>query len=765
MTKQKRKINAKKLWLIVILISIILVPAFYGFTYLKSYWNNSVTINKVPIAVVNLDQSYTKDGKTYDIGNTLITNLKGNNSLDWKFVNYNQAKEGVYGDKYFAMIVIPKDFSEKIANATTDGFKKPKIDFYQNQGKNYIFSEISGIGVDQVVQTISESISKSVSNVLVQTIYKSKDGFKTAADGSSKLVNGINKLSDGSKSLVSGMGKLLDGSQSLSTGVSKLSSGSNTLESGIDKLYGGSNTLIDGVSKLSDGSKSLVSGATKLQGGSSSLVNGVSKLENGSNSLVSGINSLSSGSKTLNSGAKQLASASSSLASGMNSLHSGASQIQEGQAGISKEMAVLKELIASGNTQKASALLNQMSEQNAKLEAGMSSLSSGIKKANSGAMEISGGANNLSGGLSKLNSGINSAKAGANQLNGGLASAKNGAIALNSGISELSNGAKALNGGLSQVSTGASALNNGLNSARGGVSELSNGLKSVGSGVGTLNSAISSAKTGASTLSTGLVSANTGATDLNNGLESGYKNLNDNVTFTAAQMSDFIANPVILNTIAINPVASYGEGFAPYFMGIALFVGAMYAYYMVSALSRKFEGSFTRRFIKMYIIGAILCILQALVMSAIIYYGLGVHTSTPLWFFGVNIITTIALFSLMNGLHYIITPIMKGALVVIMVLQFTACGGSYPVQVMPAFYNMIHPFLILSYGVDTMRMAISGINYSIFYKDLGILVLFIVGSLIIGYAVGYIKTHITHKRVLKERSELIEEKEAYNQYV
>jgi putative membrane protein len=848
--QKKKKINAKKLWLIIILISIVLVPAFYGFTYLKSYWTNGTTINQVPIAVVNLDQPYTKDGKTYDVGSTVINNLKTNTTLGWKFVSYKEGEEGLYGSKYYAMLVIPKDFSKEIADATTDGFKKPKIDFYQNQGKNYIFSQISGMGAEQVKQSVSQSISKSVSSVLVETIYKSKDGFKTASDGASQLETGVNKLSNGSKSLVSGMTKLEDGSENLGAGVNKLSggseqlvsgvnklsngstqlvgglnklsSGSETLVGGVNKLQGGSKELVGGVSKLQGGSESLVGGVSKLQGGSETLINGVSKLQGGSQklvngvnelkggsqSLVSGIKKLSNGSQSLENGAQKLQDGSQNLVNGMQKLKAGAGQVAQGQAGISKEMEALKGLLAAGQTKEANALLARIAEQNKQLQQGVSSLSSGISNASTGAKELNGGVSTLNGGISSLHSGISKAASGANALNGGLssvgagASALNsglgqvseganalnsglgqvsqganalnsglgqvsqGANALNSGLGQVSEGANALNGGLGQVSEGANSLNTGLDSAKSGANALNSGLKTVGSGVSTLNNGLKSAGSGASELNNGLDSAKSGVSKLSSGLKSGYNNLNDNVTFTAAQMSEFISNPVVLNTITINPVSSYGEGFAPYFMCIGLWVGVMYVYFMVSALSRKFKGSFLKRFGKMYAIGITLSVLQALILTTVAYFGLGMQAVSLGWLYGVVTITSIAIFSLMNGLHYIMAPIMKGALVVIMVLQFTACGGSYPVLVMPTFYQAIHPFLILSYGVNSIRMALSGINYDLFYKYIGILVLFIVASTLIGYIVGYTKNHITHRRILKEKeSELIDEKEAFNQFV
>ncbi|MGL5614745.1 MAG: YhgE/Pip family protein [Sarcina sp.] len=737
MEKQKKKLNGKTLWLISILVGVLLIPSFYSFMYLKSYWNNGTAINKVPIAVVNLDTPYSKDGKSYDIGQSIINNLKTNKTLNWQFVDYNQGKSGVYGTKYYAMIVIPKDFSEEIANATTDGFKKPKIDFYQNQGKNFVFSEISGSAAQTISTTVAQSISKSVSNVLVQTIYQTKDGFKSAASGATELQSGINKLETGSSSLNNGMTKLEGGTTKLANGVDKLQNGSTELVSGVDKLQNGSSTLSNGVSALAQGSEKLTNGVTKLQNGSSSLVTGMNKLSGGANALQSGVSKLQNGA--------------SNLSNGIEKLEAGSSSLAQGQAGITEELQELNQLISKGDTTAAQSLSAKIAAQSNALKEGMYSLNSGLSTAGNGANSISSGLGSLGTGVNSLSTGIASATNGASALNSGINTVSTGMRSLNSGLGTASVGAKAITSGLSSVGTGASALNSGLNSTSTGVSSLSNGL--------------TSAKSGATELTTGLQSANSGANKLTSGLNSGYNTLNQNVTFTAEQMSNFISNPVNLNTIVINPVSSYGEGFTPYFSCIGLWVGAMYTYFVVSALSRKFKGSFAKRFTRMYLIGTVLCILQGLLMSVIIRYGLGLHPTNTAWFYIVNILTAVAIYSFMNGLHYIITPIMKAALMVFMVLEFTSCGGSYPIVMLPSFFKFVSHFGILTYSVSSMRMAISGIDYSVFYCDLFIIVLILIFSVIIGFLVGYLRNHITHKRVLRQQSEFIGKEETFNPYV
>ncbi|GAB2959620.1 hypothetical protein GCM10023080_019430 [Streptomyces pseudoechinosporeus] len=43
-----------------------------------------------------------------------------------------------------------------------------------------------------------------------------------------------------------------------------------------------------------------------------------------------------------------------------------------------------------------------------------------------------------------------------------------------------------------------------------------------------------------------------------------------------------------------------------------------------------------------------------------------------------------------------------------LMLQLTSAGGPYPVQTSPAFFNVIHPFLPMTYVVDALRKLITG---------------------------------------------------------
>jgi putative membrane protein len=68
------------------------------------------------------------------------------------------------------------------------------------------------------------------------------------------------------------------------------------------------------------------------------------------------------------------------------------------------------------------------------------------------------------------------------------------------------------------------------------------------------------------------------------------------------------------------------------------------------------------------------------------------------------------------------------------VLQISSSGGTFPVQVMPPFFQAIHPFLPFTYAISMMQEAVGGTIWEIVWKDLSILGVFAALALLIGLA-------------------------------
>lgn len=93
--------------LIVVLIAVVVIPSIYTTLFLGSMWDPYGNLEKLPVAVVNLDQPVEYEGDTLNIGEDLVEKLKENEELDFSFVDKTTAKDGLTNGDYYMVITIP----------------------------------------------------------------------------------------------------------------------------------------------------------------------------------------------------------------------------------------------------------------------------------------------------------------------------------------------------------------------------------------------------------------------------------------------------------------------------------------------------------------------------------------------------------------------------------------------------------------------------------------------------------------------------------
>ncbi|MFP3361376.1 ABC transporter permease, partial [Planococcus sp. SIMBA_143] len=72
----------------------------------------------------------------------------------------------------------------------------------------------------------------------------------------------------------------------------------------------------------------------------------------------------------------------------------------------------------------------------------------------------------------------------------------------------------------------------------------------------------------------------------------------------------------------------------------------------------------------------------------------------------------------------------KALVIVLLVLQIAGSGGTYPVVLLPEFFQVIHPFLPFSYAIDLMREAVGGIVWDRVLHDILFLGIFGIAAII-----------------------------------
>lgn len=215
--------------------AIIIVPLLYSLCYLAAFWDPYSRLKSLPVAVVNNDAGWQKDGSQVNYGDKVVNKLKTNNDLGWHFTNQNNAFTGVKGKKYYAVFVIPKDFSEKILSAKDGKPEKPIIIYTANEKRNFIAAQINNKAALVLKTDIMKDITDEYTKITFDNLYDVKDGFKAASDGSGDLKNALSQAKDGSGKLKDGLGTLDGSIPDLKNGIGQLDTGGKALSDGMGK--------------------------------------------------------------------------------------------------------------------------------------------------------------------------------------------------------------------------------------------------------------------------------------------------------------------------------------------------------------------------------------------------------------------------------------------------------------------------------------------------------------------------------------------------
>ncbi|GAB3955873.1 hypothetical protein GCM10027614_66470 [Micromonospora vulcania] len=214
---------------------------------------------------------------------------------------------------------------------------------------------------------------------------------------------------------------------------------------------------------------------------------------------------------------------------------------------------------------------------------------------------------------------------------------------------------------------------------------------------------------GAGELASGLTRLGGGAGDLADGLAAGEWKIPgyDDTDARAGVLGD----PVSLDRSARHPAGSYGVGFAPYFLGLALWVGAMITYMVLRPVNRRHVMSGApawRVALASWLPAAAVGLAQAGVLFAVVTLALGLDPVRPAATLGLLALVSLTFTTIMQWLGAQLGPAGRLAALALLMLQLTSSGGTYPVQTSPGFFQAIHPWLPMSYVVAGLRHTING---------------------------------------------------------
>ncbi|OPJ64578.1 YhgE/Pip domain-containing protein [Clostridium oryzae] len=621
---------------------------------------------------------------------------------------------------------------------------------------------------------------------------KLKNGINSAQDGDDKLNSGLINADDGAKNLGNGIDKLNNGSRTAASGAWQLNSGIKQFmdlaltpaSKGISSLNGGlNNQLLPAMKKIKDGSASLADGLYKAGGGADKLLKGSDSLSEAvmkENGLSDGALTLTKSGNKLTKAATKLSQGAKKIAIGIPALSGGASEVSDGvneyitsvqqsqktlsdavnsyfmpylqshklvfaDDNIQKFIQVLKTVNENASSKETIQKVNELRDGAASeakyiktLETGTKDFTAGVEQYAKGASEYAAGATKFANGAGQYASGASNYASGAVKLAAGLKPAIKGAVALKDGSNKLyigmngdfKNGLLKLDNSMPKVKSSANKIYSASGKLAKGIDTISSGTDKLNSGSKLLITGLDKLKDGSSDLSNGLNDLSDGSSKLNNKLEKGYNKIDGKLINSSSVMSKFISDPLHMKKVALNPIPNYGKGFAPYFIALSLWVGAIMMFFVIKDdVDDDLKGSAVSIVFGKYITFTLLGILQALVVSTVVL-SLGLHPYSLGMYYLTNIYMAMVFVAIVQTLIFLLGDGGRIIALALLILQLTSCAGTFALEVVPKFFKVLNPLMPFTYTVAASREVIAGINWPTLFQNYLVLAVFMVVFLV-----------------------------------
>ncbi|MGE6489019.1 YhgE/Pip family protein [Paenisporosarcina sp. NPDC076898] len=702
MIKQEFLNIVKNRKLLIPILAVLFIPVLYAGMFLWAFWDPYEQLNELPVAIVNEDAGAELDGEHITVGKDVTEKLVDSQQFHFVEVSKKQGEEALKNQDYYMVIEIPSNFSQHATTLLDEQPEKLMIEYKPNEGFNFLSAQIGDTAVERIRAEVNKQVVASYSEKLFASITKMGTGYGEAADGAEKLSDGADKLSSGAtdlqgylEQLASGSVQLADGSTELASGTEKASNGATELETGLGKLSEGASQLQQGAGKAADGAGQLQNGVASYTQGVAKVSTGLKKANENEQHLVEAMRQLQQGATMTNQSVGKLAGGSTQVTAGLESL----------------------------SDQMAPILSSLPAEQQTALKAALEQLKQGSSQVSQGLGELQGGTEQLSGGMSQAASGAENLAAGHQELAKGLSTLTQSSEALNTGATSIATGTDT-------ISTKLGDLKNGLTSASTGSKELSSGLQQLVQGSNKLTS-------GTSQLASKSGELAAGSTQLVDGtvkLAEGTSTLQGKLAAASAEASEVDANddtidmassPVGVSKSAVNHVPNYGTGFAPYFLSLGLFVGALLisiVFPLVQTAITPTSG-FAWATSKMTVLG-IVGVVQALIAVAILLFGLGLEPVNLGWFIATAIMTSFTYLAIVQLLVSVLGDSGRFVAIIILILQLTTSAGTFPLELIPKPLQIFNQWLPMTYSVQGFKAAISSTDVAFIQWNIGILLAF-----------------------------------------
>lgn len=691
---------------LIVAVGLVIVPTLYAWFNIAGSWDPYGNTGNLKVAVANSDDGYMSDliPVRVNIGDTVVSALRENDQLDWRFVSESDAVEGVRSGEYYAAVVIPENFSSRMMTVFSSDAEHAEIVYYENQKANAIAPRVTDKAASTVRQQIDETFAKTISDVGLATtssLLEFMDGDQIAAYAgnlSGTLAGAITTLRDASGSVDEFAG-LLQSSTGLLDSTSDLLASAGTANKDAEALVGDAKTGLSGMHDALDAAVAAINQSLKDSAGDyDAAAKAIDEAFGTADAHVS---------LTVT----QLRDASADVAKR-------ASDMRDVQDNI---LAVERDVEGSDLPEKLKAELVQKIDIVANTVGNVANQQELLAK-------------HLSDAAASLETGAADARAKAQAVKDGIAEAK-GSIG---GVKDSYNAT--LKQQISDLSDAVADV------ARRG-SDMADDLGATVTDLSHAASALSDDLAGAHEVLAGasadLVSAADDLQRLKEGLDTAVTSgdldrVRELIGSDPAALADALAAPVALDRQAVYHIKNYGSAMAPFYTTLSIWVAGIVLAAMLKAnvdeADVKALGNprLHELYLGRYAFFALLAFAQATLVCAGDLLFFGIQCEHPFQFMLVGWLAGFVFSNMIYTLTVSFGDIGKAIAVVLLVMQVAGSGGTFPIEMTADFFQAVYPFLPFTHAINAMHAAMAGAYGMEFWIELGTLALYLIPSLALG---------------------------------
>ncbi|MFB4161197.1 YhgE/Pip family protein [Geomicrobium sp. JSM 1781026] len=693
------------------ILGIMVIPVLYGALLLWAFWDPYGEIENLPVAIVNEDAGAQIDDEHVNAGEEFVDTLLENEDFQWEVTDARHAERGLEDFDYYFYVHIPTDFSKNVTSIRDETPEQGVIHYNINEDMSFVGGQLGSGAVDEMEQELQRTLTETYVDVADDAYSTLTEAVADLRDGAEEIADGTTRAFENMETLVSGLDELESGSEELETGLHEASAGVSQLHQEVNRLierYESSEEVDRIGSRLDELERETAQAIGYLESESfSDMMRAVSNLETTWQETRS---TLSDAQQTWNEWEEQLESTQSSIETAAEVLQqiedvnesvqlvgdTVDEQLQtiEDRLDACEEQAVCEEL--EGVHASLQSLSNELEERTDRVD----TLTTDVEQMYADASStLSDGRAEIEQWVAEVNA---SFEALASSLPGGLGT---GGFDEFETVEDLTTTLYNLQSALQQTDDLVNTIEDTFAEAAYAISDLNDGIEQLDDGASELHTGVQGAYTGSDEIREGILDLDDGALELYENLITLSDTLLDN-QLNEEQQALFHSPVQSASEEPLNEY-TYGEGLAPYFLSLALYVGGLtlsIIYPFRTALAdhqtswRWFSG-------KLGVVWTVATVQSAALLAAVFLW-LDLTISNPVWF---SVFLWFSSLSFMAIIFMLVAALDNPGRfigIILLIIQLGGSGGSFPVELVPAPFQWVHHLLPMTYSVFGMRATV-----------------------------------------------------------